>query len=191
MSEMPLGDQRFPWTSSTWGRCAQAGRASQMKPHPTAGLPPGRQGRQGPVWAPPAGLEPRFRDKSSYLRFSCESRIRSYLREVGPHGESAGRVRQTGFPELLRPGRTGLQPECTGAFARGRWGVSRSCALPLACDSPRVLSGMGLSCLYSVQFGRELICSCPRFALMDATWGEMPPFLQRAHFLSLGRSVVV
>lgn len=31
-----------------------------------------------------AGLESRFRSKSSYLRYSCESRIRGYLREVGP-----------------------------------------------------------------------------------------------------------
>lgn len=30
----------------------------------------------------PAGLESRFRSKSGYLRYSCESRIRSYLREV-------------------------------------------------------------------------------------------------------------
>lgn len=29
------------------------------------------------------GLESRFRSKSGYLRYSCESRIRSYLREVG------------------------------------------------------------------------------------------------------------
>ncbi|XP_001376769.3 DNA fragmentation factor subunit beta [Monodelphis domestica] len=31
------------------------------------------------------GLESRFRSKSSYLRYSCESRIRSYLKEVNAH----------------------------------------------------------------------------------------------------------
>lgn len=59
--------------------------AEQNGPH----LPP-LLGEHGP-WAPgvlsllPAGLESRFRNKSGYLRYSCESRIRSYLREVGPH----------------------------------------------------------------------------------------------------------
>ncbi|XP_044527168.1 DNA fragmentation factor subunit beta isoform X2 [Gracilinanus agilis] len=31
------------------------------------------------------GLESRFRSKSSYLRYSCESRIRSYMKEVSAH----------------------------------------------------------------------------------------------------------
>ncbi|KAG3281988.1 DNA fragmentation factor subunit beta, transcript variant X1 [Ictidomys tridecemlineatus] len=35
---------------------------------------------QDPPWF--EGLESRFRSKSGYLRYSCESRIRSYLREV-------------------------------------------------------------------------------------------------------------
>ncbi|KAM5160500.1 DNA fragmentation factor subunit beta isoform 1-T1 [Callospermophilus lateralis] len=35
---------------------------------------------QDPPWF--EGLESRFRNKSGYLRYSCESRIRSYLREV-------------------------------------------------------------------------------------------------------------
>lgn len=49
--------------------------------------------------APPAGLESRFRNKSSYLRFSCESRIRSYLREVGPLLGSVPGGLQTGLPD--------------------------------------------------------------------------------------------
>ncbi|XP_042113298.1 DNA fragmentation factor subunit beta isoform X1 [Ovis aries] len=35
---------------------------------------------EDPLWF--EGLESRFRSKSGYLRYSCESRIRSYLREV-------------------------------------------------------------------------------------------------------------
>ncbi|XP_059111465.1 DNA fragmentation factor subunit beta isoform X1 [Peromyscus eremicus] len=38
---------------------------------------------QDPSWF--EGLESRFRNKSSYLRYSCESRIRGYLREVSAH----------------------------------------------------------------------------------------------------------
>ncbi|XP_074074743.1 DNA fragmentation factor subunit beta isoform X2 [Macrotis lagotis] len=34
------------------------------------------------------GLESRFRNKSSYLRYSCESRIRSYLKEVNAHAST-------------------------------------------------------------------------------------------------------
>ncbi|XP_027699699.1 DNA fragmentation factor subunit beta-like isoform X2 [Vombatus ursinus] len=33
-------------------------------------------------------LESRFRNKSSYLRYSCESRIRSYLKEVNAHAST-------------------------------------------------------------------------------------------------------
>ncbi|XP_023555198.1 DNA fragmentation factor subunit beta isoform X3 [Octodon degus] len=38
---------------------------------------------QDPPWF--EGLESRFRNKSSYLRYSCESRIRGYLREVSTY----------------------------------------------------------------------------------------------------------
>ena len=38
-----------------------------------------------------AGLESRFKNKSGYLRYSCESRIRSYLREVGVRWRARGR----------------------------------------------------------------------------------------------------
>ncbi|XP_052573500.1 DNA fragmentation factor subunit beta isoform X2 [Peromyscus californicus insignis] len=38
---------------------------------------------QDPSWF--EGLESRFRNKSGYLRYSCESRIRGYLREVSAH----------------------------------------------------------------------------------------------------------
>lgn len=38
---------------------------------------------QDPSWF--EGLESRFRNKSGYLRYSCESRIRGYLREVSAY----------------------------------------------------------------------------------------------------------
>ncbi|XP_049630524.1 DNA fragmentation factor subunit beta [Suncus etruscus] len=38
---------------------------------------------QDPPWF--EGLEPRFRSKAAYLRHSCASRLRSYLREVSAH----------------------------------------------------------------------------------------------------------
>nr|XP_045007017.1 DNA fragmentation factor subunit beta isoform X2 [Jaculus jaculus] len=38
---------------------------------------------QDPSWF--EGLESRFKNKSAYLRYSCESRIRGYLREVSAH----------------------------------------------------------------------------------------------------------
>ncbi|XP_019483033.1 PREDICTED: DNA fragmentation factor subunit beta isoform X1 [Hipposideros armiger] len=38
---------------------------------------------EDPPWF--EGLESRFQNKSSYLRYSCESRVRGYLREVSSH----------------------------------------------------------------------------------------------------------
>nr|KAF6504648.1 DNA fragmentation factor subunit beta [Rousettus aegyptiacus] len=43
---------------------------------------------EDPPWF--EGLESRFRSKSGYLRYSCESRIRSYLREVSCHAPAVG-----------------------------------------------------------------------------------------------------
>lgn len=76
----------------------RAGSACQTQSPPASGAR--TAGSAGSVSAPPAGLESRFRSKSSYLRFSCESRIRSYLREVGPPrgrvpGGSAAGLRDT------------------------------------------------------------------------------------------------
>lgn len=39
---------------------------------------------QSPVPPSPVGLESRFQSKAAYLRYSCASRLRSYLREVSP-----------------------------------------------------------------------------------------------------------
>ncbi|XP_015425607.1 PREDICTED: DNA fragmentation factor subunit beta [Myotis davidii] len=45
---------------------------------------------EDPPWF--EGLESRFRNKCAYLRFSCASRIRTYLREVGPARRGQGDV---------------------------------------------------------------------------------------------------
>ncbi|KAF3820387.1 hypothetical protein GH733_015896 [Mirounga leonina] len=60
---------------------------------------------EDPPWF--EGLESRFRSKSGYLRYSCESRIRSYLREVGARGVRAGGRRpwsppDSGFWDIVR-----------------------------------------------------------------------------------------
>ncbi|KAM4703139.1 DNA fragmentation factor subunit beta [Rhinophrynus dorsalis] len=36
------------------------------------------------------GIESRFKDKSSYMRFSCASRVRSYVKEVQNHSDTVG-----------------------------------------------------------------------------------------------------
>ncbi|KAF5917407.1 hypothetical protein HPG69_007001 [Diceros bicornis minor] len=53
---------------------------------------------EDPTWF--EGLESRFTSKSSYLRYSCESRIRGYLREVGPC-RRPGALGQSRKPALL------------------------------------------------------------------------------------------
>ncbi|XP_077007631.1 DNA fragmentation factor subunit beta isoform X2 [Tamandua tetradactyla] len=47
------------------------------------------------------GLESRFRNKSSYLRYSCESRIRSYLREVTSYASEVGAGVQEEYARIV------------------------------------------------------------------------------------------
>ncbi|XP_029411652.1 DNA fragmentation factor subunit beta isoform X2 [Nannospalax galili] len=47
-------------------------------------------------------LEPRFRNKSGYLRYSCESRIRSYLREVSAYTSMVDAEAQEDYSRILR-----------------------------------------------------------------------------------------
>ncbi|XP_029411654.1 DNA fragmentation factor subunit beta isoform X4 [Nannospalax galili] len=55
---------------------------------------------QDPSWF--EGLEPRFRNKSGYLRYSCESRIRSYLREVSAYTSMVDAEAQEDYSRILR-----------------------------------------------------------------------------------------
>uniref|UniRef100_A0A8C9API0 DNA fragmentation factor subunit beta n=1 Tax=Prolemur simus TaxID=1328070 RepID=A0A8C9API0_PROSS len=54
---------------------------------------------EDPPWF--EGLESRFRSKSSYLRYSCESRIRGYLREVNSYASTVGAEAQEEFMRVL------------------------------------------------------------------------------------------
>ncbi|XP_040843747.1 DNA fragmentation factor subunit beta [Ochotona curzoniae] len=54
---------------------------------------------EDPPWF--EGLESRFQSKSSYLRYSCESRIRSYLREVSSHVTMVGPEAREEFLRVL------------------------------------------------------------------------------------------
>ncbi|XP_053431426.1 DNA fragmentation factor subunit beta isoform X2 [Nycticebus coucang] len=54
---------------------------------------------EDPPWF--EGLEPRFRSKCSYLRYSCESRIRAYLREVNSYASSVGAEAQEEYTRIL------------------------------------------------------------------------------------------
>ncbi|XP_055984322.1 DNA fragmentation factor subunit beta [Sorex fumeus] len=54
---------------------------------------------QDPPWF--EGLEPRFRSKAAYLRHSCESRIRSYLREVSGFVPAVGAGARGEFSRLV------------------------------------------------------------------------------------------
>lgn len=54
---------------------------------------------QDPPWF--EGLEARFRSKSSYLRYSCESRIRGYLREVTSYAPLLGVQAQEEYTKVV------------------------------------------------------------------------------------------
>nr|XP_014994662.2 DNA fragmentation factor subunit beta isoform X1 [Macaca mulatta] len=54
---------------------------------------------EDPPWF--EGLESRFQNKSGYLRYSCESRIRSYLREVSSYPSLVGAEAQEEFLRVL------------------------------------------------------------------------------------------
>ncbi|XP_050009164.1 DNA fragmentation factor subunit beta isoform X3 [Alexandromys fortis] len=54
---------------------------------------------QDPSWF--EGLESRFRNKSGYLRYSCESRIRGYLREVSAHTSAVDAAAREEFERVL------------------------------------------------------------------------------------------
>nr|XP_031319766.1 DNA fragmentation factor subunit beta isoform X9 [Camelus dromedarius] len=54
---------------------------------------------EDPPWF--EGLEARFRNKSGYLRYSCESRIRSYLREVTSCASLVGGEAQEEYQRIV------------------------------------------------------------------------------------------
>ncbi|XP_045046378.2 DNA fragmentation factor subunit beta isoform X4 [Desmodus rotundus] len=93
---------------------------------------------EDPPWF--EGLESRFRNKSSYLRFSCESRIRSYLREVSAHASVVGEPAREEFVRVVdamgQKLRTARYNGCY--FDRGAKAGSRLCTPEgwFSCQGP-------------------------------------------------------
>lgn len=114
------------WTAESQrpGQSPRRARHRQSLPRPPRPGSSSRAGLQASC-LPLPGLESRFRSKSGYLRYSCESRIRSYLREVGraAAGARAGpggrpsRGGQSATPEAAAGRR--LQAERPALLGRG------------------------------------------------------------------------
>ncbi|XP_054439346.1 DNA fragmentation factor subunit beta [Pteronotus mesoamericanus] len=98
---------------------------------------------EDPPWF--EGLEPRFRSKSSYLRFSCESRIRSYLREVSAHTSAVGVQAREEFVRVVDAmGQKLRAAQYNGCyFDRGAKAGSRLCTPEgwFSCQGPFDVAG--------------------------------------------------
>ncbi|XP_069466356.1 DNA fragmentation factor subunit beta isoform X2 [Ambystoma mexicanum] len=46
------------------------------------------------------GIEPRFKNKSSYMKYNCESRIRGYMREVESYASTLGPKEQAEYKQI-------------------------------------------------------------------------------------------
>ncbi|XP_037684623.1 DNA fragmentation factor subunit beta isoform X2 [Choloepus didactylus] len=86
------------------------------------------------------GLESRFRNKSSYLRYSCESRIRSYLREVSTYASEVGAGAQEEYARIVGcMGQKLRSVQFNGSyFDRGAKASGRLCTLEgwFSCQGP-------------------------------------------------------
>ncbi|XP_030661162.1 DNA fragmentation factor subunit beta isoform X2 [Nomascus leucogenys] len=85
-------------------------------------------------------LESRFQSKSGYLRYSCESRIRSYLREVSSYPSTVGAEAQEEFLRVLGSMCQKLRSvQYNGSyFDRGAKGGGRLCTPEgwFSCEGP-------------------------------------------------------
>ncbi|XP_029804401.1 DNA fragmentation factor subunit beta isoform X5 [Suricata suricatta] len=85
-------------------------------------------------------LESRFKTKSSYLRYSCESRMRSYLREVSACTPTAGVEARQEYVRVVGVMRRRLQAERYHGsyFDRGAKAGSRLCTPEgwFSCQGP-------------------------------------------------------
>ncbi|KAF0880661.1 DNA fragmentation factor subunit beta [Crocuta crocuta] len=93
---------------------------------------------EDPPWF--EGLESRFKSKSSYLRYSCESRIRSYLREVSSYVCTVGTEAQEEFVRIVGIMCQKLKAEQyhSSYFDRGAEAGSRLCTPEgwFSCQGP-------------------------------------------------------
>lgn len=93
---------------------------------------------QDPSWF--EGLESRFRNKSGYLRYSCESRIRGYLREVTAYTSMVDAAAQEEYLRVLSSMCHKLKSvQYNGSyFDRGAEASSRLCTAEgwFSCQGP-------------------------------------------------------
>ncbi|XP_052034270.1 DNA fragmentation factor subunit beta [Apodemus sylvaticus] len=93
---------------------------------------------QDPSWF--EGLESRFRNKSGYLRYSCESRIRGYLREVSAYTSMVDTAAQEEYLRVLGSMSQKLKSmQYNGSyFDRGAEASSRLCTPEgwFSCQGP-------------------------------------------------------
>ncbi|XP_047405656.1 DNA fragmentation factor subunit beta isoform X3 [Sciurus carolinensis] len=98
---------------------------------------------QDPPWF--EGLESRFRNKSGYLRYSCESRIRGYLREVSSCARVLGAEAQEEYLRILDSMCQKLKSQQYNGsyFDRGAEAGSRLCTQEgwFSCQGPFDLDG--------------------------------------------------
>ncbi|XP_057639773.1 transmembrane protein 52 isoform X3 [Chionomys nivalis] len=82
----------------------------RKQPHTQTHMPPAWQpcdltaipvDSDSPAHSTVTCLESRFRNKSGYLRYSCESRIRGYLREMSAHTSAVDTAAQEEFQRVL------------------------------------------------------------------------------------------
>ncbi|GAB5574481.1 DNA fragmentation factor subunit beta isoform X2 [Prionailurus iriomotensis] len=93
---------------------------------------------EDPPWF--EGLESRFKNKSGYLRYSCESRIRSYLREVSASASMVGAEAQEEYVRIVGLMCRKLRAEQyhSSYFDRGAKADSRLCTPEgwFSCQGP-------------------------------------------------------
>nr|XP_060479584.1 DNA fragmentation factor subunit beta isoform X1 [Panthera onca] len=93
---------------------------------------------EDPLWF--EGLESRFKNKSGYLRYSCESRIRSYLREVSASASTVGAEAQEEYVRIVGLMCRKLRAEQyhSSYFDRGAEADSRLCTPEgwFSCQGP-------------------------------------------------------
>ncbi|XP_047725946.1 DNA fragmentation factor subunit beta isoform X2 [Prionailurus viverrinus] len=93
---------------------------------------------EDPPWF--EGLESRFKNKSGYLRYSCESRIRSYLREVSASASTVGAEAQEEYVRIVGLMCRKLRAEQyhSSYFDRGAEADSRLCTPEgwFSCQGP-------------------------------------------------------
>uniref|UniRef100_A0A8C9KBE1 DNA fragmentation factor subunit beta n=1 Tax=Panthera tigris altaica TaxID=74533 RepID=A0A8C9KBE1_PANTA len=92
-------------------------------------------------WTPGGSrLESRFKNKSGYLRYSCESRIRSYLREVSASASTVGAEAQEEYVRIVGLMCRKLRAEQyhSSYFDRGAEADSRLCTPEgwFSCQGP-------------------------------------------------------